>query len=272
MAVKRFARSGSGRNREATYRTRCDDGSMPTSSSQPQGRPAGRSRAHETVIHRVEEQITDGTLSVGDRLPPERDLAARLGVSRAAVREAMRALEALGVVRAGVGVGRDSGTVLSSMPSEALTQMLRLHIALANFPADDVIEARVMLERWSAGLAARHASDDDRARLRDLVERMEAPDIARDDFNELDTAFHVAIAEAGRNRLVADMTSAIRGSMRRAILDSFYAHPDWESVQSRLRDGHRRVLAAIDSGEGSRAADEVEEHIRYAFSVLSWGA
>ncbi len=234
-------------------------------------RPVARSRAYEAVIDRVEEQITTGALHVGDRLPPERDLASMLGVSRAAVREAMRVLEAQGVVRAGVGVGPDSGTSLASMPSEALTQMLRLHIALANFPMMDVIEARVMLERWSARLAASQGTDDDIAHIGTIMDQMDAAAGDLERFNELDTMFHVAIAESSRNRLVADMTTAIRDSMRRLILTSFQALDEWTPMAEVLRRQHRAVYEAIRDRDGARAADAVEAHIRFAYEELQWG-
>lgn len=219
----------------------------------------------------MEEQIGAGALHVGDRLPAERDLAAMLGVSRSAVREAMRVLEAHGVVRAGVGVGPDGGTILTSMPSEALTQMLRLHIALANFPMSDVIEARVMLERWSARLAAQQATVDDLALLGGLVATMEAAREDRHAFNDADTGFHVAIAEAGRNRLVADMTTAIRDSMRTPILHAFQANTAWPELVDTLIRQHRAVYDATAARDGTRAADLVERHIRYAFAALGWG-
>lgn len=236
----------------------------------PAWRPVERARAYELVIAQVEEQITSGSLGVGDRLPPERDLAAMLGVSRAAVREAMRALEAFGVVRAGAGVGRDSGTILTSMSSEALTQFLRLHVALAHFPMDDVIEARVMLERWSVSLAARHATDEHLAELLRLVEAMEDPDITREAFNDCDTGFHLAVAEAGGNRLVADMTSAIRASMEGPILRSFHATPEWPVLVHDLRTGHRDVYDAILARDPDAAATAMEDHVRFAYDALSW--
>lgn len=236
----------------------------------PAGRPT-RSRAYELVIDWIEQQIASGSLHVDDRVPAERDLAAMLAVSRSAVREAIRVLEAHGVVRAGVGVGPDGGTILTSMPSEALTQMLRLHIALANFPMADVIEARVMLERWSARLAAQQATDKDLAVLRGFVETMEASRLDRPAFNEADTRFHVAIAEAGRNRLVADMTTAIRDSMRTPILHAFQANTAWIELVDTLIGQHRAVYEAILARDGSGAADAVERHIRYAFAALGWG-
>lgn len=233
-------------------------------------RPVRRQRAYQQVVAQIEEQILTGALAVGDRLPAERDLASMLGVSRAAVREAIRTLEAQGVLHAAVGVGPDGGTTVCAMPSEALFRMLRLHVALSNFPMGDVIEARVMLERWSARLAAKARPQDQVARLRRLVAFMDSPDVDRAEFNDLDTEFHVAIAEAGGNRLVGDMTSAIRESMRLPILDSFHEMPNWDGFVDDLRGGHRAIAEAIAEGNELGAADAVEEHIRFAYSALGW--
>lgn len=234
----------------------------------PQWRPVNRSRAYELVVQQVEDQILAGALGVGDRLPGEQDLASLLGVSRGAVREAMRTLEAQGVVRSGVGVGPDGGTFVADMPSEALTRILRVHVALANFPIPDVIEARVMLERFSASLAAQQADAQDLARMRDLLHRMDAPDIGQDEFNELDTRLHVDIAEAGRNRLVADMTTAIRAAMEAPILRAYRELTTWDDLVARLRRQHREVYEAIASRDPARSADTVERHIRDAYGRL----
>lgn len=233
-------------------------------------RPIERTRAFEQVIGRIEDQIASGALRVGDRLPAERDLAGMLGVSRAAVREAMRALEAMGVVRQ--GAGRDGGTVLTSMSSESLGAWLRLHVLLAKYPMEDVIEARVMLERRSVSLAAAHADPDQRAELERLEAAMERPAVQREEFNALDTDFHVALARAGRNELVADLTSAIRASMAVPILDSFHRTEDWPSVRERLVAGHRAVLASVLDRDADGAAAAIEDHVREAFGMLSWRA
>jgi GntR family transcriptional repressor for pyruvate dehydrogenase complex len=234
----------------------------------PAWRPIHRSRAHEQVMDAVEDQITAGTLRVGDMLPPERELAAQLQVSRAGVREAIRVLEGLGVVRSQVGSGREAGTFIAAMPSAALTRMLRLHVALANFPVDDVVEARVMLERSSASLAATRADDEQLAGIREPLTQMDERGIDRDDFNELDTLFHVRIADAGGNRLVAEMTTAIRDAMRLPILDSLRRLPDWTELADQLRAQHHGIHDAIVAGDADRAADLADEHIRYAFGAL----
>lgn len=231
--------------------------------------PVMRSRSHELVLDQVEEQILAGTLRVGDRLPGERDLASHLEVSRSAVREAIRSLEAQGVVRSGVGSGKDAGTVVSAMPSEALTRLLRLHVALTNFPMDDVVDARVMLERSSADSASRHATASDLDTMRAALDGMDRDGVDQETFNDLDTAFHVAIAEASGNRLVADMTIALRDSMRRPILRALQSlGSEWREVADQLRADHRAIFAAIERGDGALAATLVEEHIRSARRTL----
>lgn len=209
-----------------------------------------------------------GALKVGDPLPPERDLASRLQVSRAGVREAIRVLEGQGVLRSNVGAGADAGTFIAAMPSEALTRFLRLHVALSNFRLDDVVDARVMLERSSASLAA--ANSDQRAReaIRGPLEQMDVEGISREEFNDADTAFHVAIAEAGGNQLVADMTIAIRASLRAPILEAFRQLEDWSQVSAMLREQHHGIIEAIAAGDGERAARLTEEHIRAASAAL----
>ncbi|MDO5696697.1 MAG: FadR/GntR family transcriptional regulator [Dermatophilus congolensis] len=242
----------------------------PQGSNSAAWRPVTKARAYELVVDRIEEQILSGALRVGDRLPAERDLASMLEVSRAAVREAIRTLEAQGVVRAGVGVGPDGGTFVSSMPSEAMTRLLRLHVALTNFTMPDVIEARVMLERHSARLAATQATPEDIAALRAVLDAMADPSTSREDFNDLDTRFHVLIAEAGRNRLIADMTTAIRESMRTPILRSFRATDSWDGLTEGLNHGHEAIFAAIETRDAKAAADAVEQHIRYAYDQLRY--
>ena len=127
-------------------------------------------------------------------------------MSRPAVREALRVLEAQGAVRSQVGKGPDSGTTIDRVPSDALARLLRLHVALGSFPIEDLVDTRVALERASVVLACRNAQPQDLARMRERLMAMDEPEIDRETFDQLDTDFHVALADAGGNHLMSDVT------------------------------------------------------------------
>ena len=229
--------------------------------------PVPRVRTYELVLDSIETQIVSGALRAGERLPPERELAALLGVSRPAVREALRILEAQGVVRSQAGKGPDSGTTIDRVPRDALARLLRLHVALGSFALEDVIDTRVSLERSSVVLACRHAGPQDLARIRTALLAMDEPRIDLERFNQLDTDFHVALADAGGNRLMSDVTGAIRESVRMPILASMSALPQtgedgWPNVRDGLRADHHAIFTAVEAGQAEQAADLAEAHIR----------
>jgi GntR family transcriptional regulator, transcriptional repressor for pyruvate dehydrogenase complex len=224
-------------------------------------RETGRRRIHEVVLERIEEQIATGRLRVGDRLPAERDLAAELGVSRPAVREAIRVLEAMGTVVQGTGSGPDSGTLLSAVPGDALTHLISLHVMLASIGTADVVRARIALERESSRLAARHAAADDHATMERQLAAMDDPGITPEQFNDLDTAFHLAIARASGTVLVAELTTALRTAMRPTLLAALRAAPDFAAISARLAVEHHGIHQAIRDGDGDLAAHRVEAHI-----------
>lgn len=229
--------------------------------AEPRWGQVERVATYELVIERIEEQLVSGALGPGDRLPPERELAALLGASRQAVREALRVLQAQGIVRSRQGTGSDAGTVIVPAPAHALSRLLRLHLAVSSFPVADLTGARVMLERTSAAAAAGRRDPADLTGLRDLLVAMDA-DLGRAEFSELDTQLHVAIAESAGNQLVGELTAAVRESLRGALLDGMRAEPDWPGLRERLRREHRGVVAAIEAGDAQLAADRLEEHIR----------
>ncbi|WP_018156395.1 FadR/GntR family transcriptional regulator [Demetria terragena] len=225
-------------------------------------------RAWELVVEWVEQRILDGELAVGDLLPAERDLAAQLGVGRSAVREAVRTLQASGVVRSSVGAGAAGGTTITGVPDFALTRLLRLHVALGNFPAADVTEVRVSLERLSAQLGCAEVEVGELPGLREIVEAMDDDNLSIAEFNARDTEFHVALAELGQNRLVTDLTIAIRESMKLPIQRGLQGLEDWTVVRALLRQEHHAILAAMEAGDAAGAAELVESHIRSAYGRM----
>ncbi|WP_310728567.1 FCD domain-containing protein [Streptomyces sp. N2A] len=224
--------------------------------------PVRQSRTHELVLESIEARVLAGELKAGDRLPPERELAPVLGVSRSALREALRVLETIGVLVAQPGRGPDAGARIVRHPDDALGRLLRLHFALGSYRLEDVLEARVTLERSSFQTAAGHASAEDLEEAEALVRRMRAPGVEVVEFNDLDTRFHVLIARSSGNRLTSTLTSAVRESVRPLILRALETVEDWPAAAATLNDQHAELLRLLRVGEGAQAADLVEEHIR----------
>jgi GntR family transcriptional repressor for pyruvate dehydrogenase complex len=216
-------------------------------------------RSHEIVLDWVERQLAEHHLSIGGRLPGERALAEELGISRAAVREGLRVLEVLGVLRSGVGSGPAAGTVIVAEPAAALSTALRLHLASEHLRASDVVETRVLLEGW----AARNADIDspDLGQARQLLAAMEDEALAPPVFLDRDAAFHVAIASATGNPLVGAMMASLRESIRDYTLALTEKLPDWQRTVTRLRHEHREVLRAIEEGRRDEAAELMTAHI-----------
>lgn len=220
-------------------------------------------RTWQEVVHQIEVQILEGHLRPGDRLPGERQLAEQLGVSRASVREALRVLEALEFIRARSGTGEGSGSIVVQEPTAggAMTSLLRLHIGLSHFTMPDVIQARAVVESWAARMAARRAGRADIANLAAILTRMESSSLSRWDFNELDTEFHVGLAETSGNRLVTYFMHAIRDAVRIEMVAAFDRLADWQEVAEGLRKEHAAVLHAITVRDEEAAARTLENHI-----------
>ena len=219
-------------------------------------------RTHEQVVEQIQNKILGGELTVGAKLPSERELVDVLGVSRSSVREALRALEAMGIIEAQGGSGRDSGSVISGRSTEALGTLLRLHVALAGIAVEDLIDVRVQLERHAATGAAVHRNDEDIARLRSLVDSMQPSRVSSAEFNELDTEFHVSIARSSGNGLTTTLMQALRDAVKSQMVRAFTSVDDWRSVGERLVAEHYAIVDAIETGRASDAADLVEAHIR----------
>lgn len=219
-------------------------------------------RTHQLVLHWIEGQLSEGKLAVGGRLPAERTLAEQLKVSRTSVREAIRILEAMGVVRAGVGSGPEAGTVVISDPTAALGSALRLHVATQHLPVSDIVETRVLLESWAAARAKADAPELEQAAA--LLDEMDAVGRAHktaDEFLALDVRFHLALADAAGNAVVSAMMGSLRESIQGYAARLTGHLPDWDATAARLGAEHREILAAIRNGDGERAAKLVAAHI-----------
>ncbi|GLX00896.1 FCD domain-containing protein [Microtetraspora sp. NBRC 16547] len=222
--------------------------------------PVGpRTRAYEEVLNRIEERITADGLTVGDRLPGERQLAEQLQVSRSSVREALRALATLGVVSSQVGRGPDAGAVLTSRPDSALTDLLRLNLGLSTLSMREVVDTRLMIEQW----AVAHAARDGEGALDEMARAIAAMDAATtpEEFVEHDIAFHMAIAAASGNRLTSAIMRALRDAVRRYAIDAVLRLGDTADLQA----DHRRIHSAVTEGDAAASVAAVTEHLARAY-------
>jgi DNA-binding FadR family transcriptional regulator len=234
--------------------------------------PVRRVRTHEQVLAQIEQKILDGSLRAGEKLPSERELVTALGVSRASVREALRALEAMGIIEAHTGSGQSAGAVVTNRSTPALTNLLRLHVALARISLADLVEIRVQLEHNAARAAASARGPEDVRRLADLVTAMRSADSEYPEFNALDTEFHVSIARISGNALAADLMQALRGAVETEMAETFARFADWHAVAGPLVDEHEAILRAIEAGDGDTAAHLVVEHITSFYQDRILGA
>ncbi|RXR25097.1 FadR family transcriptional regulator [Oerskovia turbata] len=218
-------------------------------------------RTHEIVLARIEADLTSGRWGLGERLPAERALAAELGVSRPSVREALRVLEAMGIVRTAVGSGPDAGATVIDRPAAGLGAAVRLHVASGTLVVRDVVETRVLLETWAVGQAAAKASGAGLAGAVALLDAMDDPAIGTARFRELDAAFHVELVRLAGNALVEAVMTGLRGAIESYVEAGMERLEDWPRTAVRLRAEHRAILDAVASGDGAGAVAAVREHI-----------
>lgn len=229
------------------------------------GQAAGP-RAYEAVLASIEADLRAGRLRLGDRLPGERTLSERHGISRASVRDAIRILDVMGVVRTAVGSGPNSGAVVISNPAAGLSSTLRLHVATRHLPVADIVQARILMETWAAGAATKRSADDDAlARAGELLSQMDDPGLDREAFHDLDSQFHVLLSTLAGNAVVSAMMDSLRLSIMDYVRESI-SDEQWQPVAQTLRTQHHGILDAVVARDGDLAARLLREHIEWYFT------
>lgn len=238
------------------------EGSPPAERSDP---PAFvlTARPRESVVADIARQLLSQLLSgqfiPGTRLPSERQLAENLDVGRSTIREALKALDVLGIIE----VRQGDGTYLRQSTSDLLPQAIEWGLMLGQHKALELIEARRHVEVTIAELAAARADESAIAALRQQLERMRsAEDSAA--FVEADVAFHLELADAAANSVLRDILVSIRALLqvwiRRAI-----QHTD--GIETTLAE-HEELLAAVEANSPKRAAAAMRRHMEGASKRL----
>lgn len=231
-------------------------------------------RAWQAVLEHIERRLLDGELAPGDRLPGERQLAAELGVGRSSVREALRVLEVLGLIRTHTGSGPTAGAIIIATPGGGMSALMRLQVAASGFPVDDIVATRLVLETHVAGdLAAASGPGDgpapDLAAAERLLDAMDDPGLDPAEFLALDAAFHLALAEASGNQVVTATMAGLRSGIEAYALAGHDRIADWPATAARLRSEHRGVVAAIRAADGTAARARIHDHISGYYAEIS---
>lgn len=231
-------------------------------------RKAAGPRAYEAVLASIEAELRTGRLNIGDRLHGERMLSEQHGISRASVRDAIRVLEVMGLVRTATGSGPTSGAVLISNPAAGLSSTLRLHVASRHLPVVDIVEARILMETWAASKAATELPIDEPAlaRAKELLSLMDDPDLDRESFHDLDSQFHVLLSTMGGNAVVSAMMESLRLSIMDYVRNSVTTDEQWRPVEKTLRAQHHDILDAVTARDGELAGRLLREHIEWFFT------
>jgi GntR family transcriptional regulator, transcriptional repressor for pyruvate dehydrogenase complex len=213
------------------------------------------SRLYEQIVQQIEETILKGELKPGDQLPAERDLAEQFGVSRTAVREAVKALREKGLVEAYTG----RGTFVTNGTSHAIRQSLDLMVRIGQGEgAACLAEVREILEPEIATLAAMRADEQHLATMREAVTVMDASFQDGDAFIEADLDFHLSLAEAAANPIILSLIDSIVGLLREQRLGTFQT----PGGPQRGQYYHRRILAAVEARDAEQARLEMRAHLQ----------
>lgn len=225
-----------------------------------------KTRVSEEIIGQVRDLITSGRLKVGDRLPAERELAATLHVGRSTVREAIRAMESLGILEARPG----EGTFLVSNPSEQQPDPVTANAFKSWENQRKLFEVRMVIEPDLAALAARRASFEQIVRMRTILQEQEAMVKRGETGIKSDTGFHFLLAEAAGN----DILVRIMDSLMNLLHETREATLNTGGRPIRSMKQHRAILRAIESRDPVAAERRMREHIsemeQLVFSTQGW--
>ena len=213
------------------------------------------SRLYEQIVKQIEESILKGALKAGDQLPAERELAQQFGVSRTAVREAVKTLREKGLVESYSG----RGTFITNGTSQAIKQSLDFMMRIGQQDGlAQLAEVRQILEPEIAALAASRVQEQHLAMMREAVAVMDEALRDPDAYIEADLDFHLALAEAAENPIILSLIDSIVGLLREQRLRIFYVDGGPERGQYH----HKRILAAVERHDADGARDAMRAHLQ----------
>ena len=219
----------------------------------------GKDDVTQSLILQFQDMLREGRIAQGDRLPPERELAAHFNVARSSLRQALKVLEILGVITQRVG----DGSYLNSDAAALLSVPLEFLFLLDDTSVEDLTELRLLMEPGLASLAAQRATDDDVRMLRRSIRDSKNSDGDKLKLVSSDLLFHRSIFKASKNRTAENLFHNVHRAMAKMML-----------VTSQLVElehtlaFHKPILKAIEQGKSDDAAQLMREHLEDATALL----
>lgn len=218
-------------------------------------KPVVRVTLSEQVAQQIATMISSGRWREGDRLPSEAELCKLLHIGRSTLREALRSLAFVGMVRMKAG----EGTYVSHAPPKILERVIAHGMLATEQAVTDLCDTRVLLETELAALCAQKATPAELAQLDSLVHQMRAGvRSVHADFLKLDLDFHLQIASASKNEVMAQLLRTIRRLLEEYIVKSLQL----SNAHQLALEGHVRILEAIKKHDSRKARAVMRDHLR----------
>jgi GntR family transcriptional regulator, transcriptional repressor for pyruvate dehydrogenase complex len=221
-------------------------------------RPIEKQRVADEIVDQIRRLILTGRFAAGEKLPPERTLAKELGVNRASLREALKKLEHMGLVKIRQGDGTRVLDFMTSAGLELLTHLLS--DAQGHVQGDllrDLVEFRRLYGREIARLAAERATPDDVEELRRIAALADDPAVGPEEMLRLDFDFYVALTRSTRNRVL----TLLINTTRQAVLSFGPLFARFTHQVATVRRHQRELLDAIAAGDATRAAAVADRYL-----------
>jgi DNA-binding FadR family transcriptional regulator len=217
--------------------------------------PVTVARASSAIAEQIRSAILTGRLKAGDRLSPERELAEQFGVSRVTVRDALRSLEAMGLIA--VKVGARGGAFVTAPTGSKVAQTMSDMMMMSATTPEDIVEARLIVELGTVTLACARARDEDIAQLRELCEHGRQALAAGNYTRELSLDFHAKLGQSAHNGAVGGLTQSFRSTLS--------MHPLRVREGSRAHEltveEHMRIVEALERRDGGAARRAMADHL-----------
>jgi GntR family transcriptional repressor for pyruvate dehydrogenase complex len=218
--------------------------------------PVSSGRISADIVDQIKGAIREGRLSPGDRLPPERSLAEQFGASRVTVRDALRILEASGLIE--IRVGARGGAFVTSPASEIVAEGLANMIMLASLSAEEVTEARFMLELGMMPMVCERATEEDIEDLAEICERAEEALRNKSYGVELSAEFHTRLARCTHNTAIEMIVNSFHGPLLMSLLRAKSVAPE---MGGRGVEEHKELVEAISKRDLKRAHWIMSQHL-----------